>query len=81
MRLTFLHFLFSYNIAFSIFAFAEYIVAVANMAYYWTIVQDLPTEQVVVMRPGTLTQPQSMPKTTDAAAKTYANGIGTEDGE
>ena len=51
------------------------------MAYYWTIVQDLPTEQIVVMRPGTLPQPQSMPKTINAAAKAYANGIGTEDGE
>ena len=66
------------NIAFSIFAFAEYIVAVANMAYYWTIVQDLPTEQIVVMRPGTL---PTMPKTLTAPEKTHVNGIGTEDGE
>ena len=40
--------------AFSIFAFAEYIVAVTNMSYYWTIAEDLPTEQIVVMRPGHL---------------------------
>ena len=64
---TFLHsfFLFFYYIiAFSIFAFAEYIVAVTNMAYYWTIVEDLPAEQIVVMRPGPLPSKTMVPKAT-----------------
>ena len=52
--------------AFSIFAFAEYIVAVANMGYYWTIVDDLPTEQIVVMRPGNFPSQVSMPWAADA---------------
>lgn len=42
---------FIYFPAFSIFAFVEYLVAAANMYYYWTIVCDLPTEDIVVMKP------------------------------
>ena len=34
------------------------------MAYYWTIVEDLPTEQIVVMRPGTLPSQTMVPKAT-----------------
>ena len=41
-------FLFS---AFSTFAFAEYFVATANMGYYWTLVSDLPNEEIVVKQP------------------------------
>ena len=51
--------------AFSIFAFAEYVVAVANMGYYWTIVEDLPTEQIVVMRPGTFPSSAELPQATN----------------
>lgn len=39
------------NFAFSIFAFAEYFVAAANMGYYWTLVNDLPDEEIVVKKP------------------------------
>ena len=38
-------------IAFSKFATAEYLVAVMNMAFYWTIVKDLPSEEIVVLHP------------------------------
>lgn len=44
-------FLFSVFSAFSIFAFAEYFVATANMGYYWTLVSDLPNEEIVVKQP------------------------------
>merc|ERR1719232_1540671 len=37
--------------AFSIFALAEYFVAAANMGYYWTLVDDLPNEEIVVRTP------------------------------
>lgn len=37
--------------AFSTFAFAEYFVAAANMGYYWTLVSDLPDEELVVSKP------------------------------
>ena len=37
--------------AFSKFATAEYFVAVTNMAFYWTLTQDLPTEEIAVIRP------------------------------
>ena len=37
--------------AFSIFAFVEYFVAAANMFFYWSVVLDMPDEEVVVMRP------------------------------
>jgi len=39
------------SFAFSIFAFAEYFVAAANMGYYWTLVNDLPDEEIVVKKP------------------------------
>eukprot|EP00094_Tigriopus_californicus_P006057 TCALIF_05833-PA protein Name:"Similar to CG7990 Post-GPI attachment to proteins factor 2-like (Drosophila melanogaster)" AED:0.06 eAED:0.06 QI:0/0.75/0.8/1/0.75/0.8/5/515/362 len=42
-------------LAFSIFAFVEYFVAAANMAFYWTIVDDLPNEEVTVGRPSSTT--------------------------
>lgn len=41
----------SFFSAFSIFAFAEYFVAAANMSYYWTLVNDLPDEEIVVKKP------------------------------
>ena len=37
--------------AFSTFAFAEYFVAAANMGYYWTLVGDLPDEEIIVKKP------------------------------
>ena len=40
--------------AFSIFAFVEYFVAAANMGYYWTLVSDLPNEEIIVRQPLTL---------------------------
>ena len=40
--------------AFSTFAFAEYFVAAANMGYYWTIVGDLPNEEIIVRKPYSL---------------------------
>ena len=43
--------IFFYFSAFSIFAFAEYFVAAANMGYYWTLVNDLPDEEIVVKKP------------------------------
>ncbi len=33
------------------FAFIEYWVAVANMAFYWTVGNDMPNEEIVVIRP------------------------------
>ena len=60
-------------LAFSIFAFAEYIVAVANMGYYWTIVDDLPTEQIVVMRPGNFPSRISTPSANDVIEKKSSN--------
>ena len=48
-------FLFSFS-AFSIFAFVEYFVAAANMYFYWTIVYDLPDEEIIVLKPGQLAQ-------------------------
>ena len=59
--------------AFSIFAFAEYIVAVANMGYYWTIVDDLPTEQIVVMRPGNFPSRISTPSAADVIEEKSSN--------
>jgi len=59
------HFIHCDPFAFSIFAFAEYVVAVANMGYYWTIVEDLPTEQIVVMRPGTFPSSAELPQATN----------------
>ena len=48
----FVIYIFYYFIAaFSIFAFAEYFVAAANMGYYWTLVNDLPDEEIVVKKP------------------------------
>lgn len=44
------------NMAFSIFAFAEYFVATANMGYYWTLVSDLPNEEIIVKQPLLLTR-------------------------
>ena len=46
-----IYFSFSFIAAFSIFAFAEYFVAAANMGYYWTLVNDLPDEEIVVKKP------------------------------
>ena len=60
-------------LAFSIFAFAEYIVAVANMGYYWTIVDDLPTEQIVVMRPGNFPSRISTPSAADVIEEKSSN--------
>ena len=40
-----------YFSAFSTFAFAEYFVAAANMGYYWTLVGDLPDEEIIVKKP------------------------------
>ena len=37
--------------AFSIFAFVEYFVAASNMFFYWTILDDLPDEEIVVLKP------------------------------
>ena len=51
------------------------------MAYYWTIVEDLPTEQIVVMRPGNLPYPPTMPKATIAATETQVQCMGEEDGK
>ena len=62
--------------AFSIFAFVEYLVAAANMYYYWTIVCDLPTEDIVVMKP-----PQRAQKLTAAADTTAINGHAIGKGE
>ena len=62
-------------LAFSIFAFAEYIVAVANMGYYWTIVDDLPTEQIVVMRPGSFPSQISTPSAADVNAGKPSNNV------
>ena len=62
-------------LAFSIFAFAEYIVAVANMGYYWTIVDDLPTEQIVVMRPGSFPSQISTPSAADVNAENPSNNL------
>ena len=33
------------------FAFIEYWVAAANMAFYWTVGSDMPNEEIVVVRP------------------------------
>jgi len=38
-------------LAFSIFAFIEYWVAAANMAFYWTVGTDMPDEEIIVVRP------------------------------
>ena len=80
---SFIHFYFFLHnlIAFSIFAFAEYIVAVANMGYYWTIVGDLPTEQIVVMRPGTFPSQTAMPKALNECTETQSKRINAEDGK
>ena len=32
------------------FAFVEYWVAAANMAFYWTVGTDMPNEEIVVVR-------------------------------
>jgi hypothetical protein len=37
----------------------EYFVAAANMYYYWTIVTDLPDEELVVLKPPKLKKPLS----------------------
>ena len=68
-------------LAFSIFAFAEYIVAVANMGYYWTIVEDLPTEQIVVMRPGIIPSQTTMTKASNTCTEEQTKSIKTEDGK
>lgn len=39
------------SMAFSIFAFVEYWVAVSNMGFYWTVVTDMPNEEIVVLKP------------------------------
>jgi len=49
------HFIHCDIFAFSKFATAEYFVAVTNMAFYWTLTMDLPTEQVLVLRPPSVT--------------------------
>jgi len=67
------HFIHCDPFAFSIFAFAEYIVAVANMGYYWTIVDDLPTEQIVVMRPGNFPSRISTPSAADVIEEKSSN--------
>jgi len=33
------------------FAFIEYWVAAANMAFYWTVGTDMPDEEIIVVRP------------------------------
>ncbi len=33
------------------FAFIEYWVASANMAFYWTVGSDMPNEEIIVVRP------------------------------
>jgi hypothetical protein len=80
---SFIHFFFFFHnlIAFSIFAFAEYIVAVANMGYYWTIVDDLPTEQIVVIRPGIFPSQTAMPNASNACTESQPKSIKTEDGK
>lgn len=37
-------------LAFSWFAFCEYVVALANMAFHVTVILDFPTEQLIVAR-------------------------------
>ena len=69
------------SLAFSIFAFAEYIVAVANMGYYWTIVEDLPTEQIVVMRPGNFPIQAPTPWAAKANKETARKSRGDENGK
>ena len=64
----------NFVVAFSIFAFAEYVVAVANMGYYWTIVDDLPTEQIVVMRPGTFPSSAELPQATNESTDGQLKG-------
>jgi len=34
-----------------VFAFIEYWVAAANMAFYWTVGSDMPNEEIIVVRP------------------------------
>ena len=34
------------------FAFVEYWVAAANMAFYWTVGSEMPNEEIVVIRFG-----------------------------
>ena len=51
------------------------------MAYYWTIVEDLPTEQIVVMRPGNLPSQATMPKATITTTEAQLKDMRTEDGK
>merc|ERR1711997_560507 len=46
------HFIHCDAFAFSKFATAEYFVAVTNMAFYWTLTTDLPSEEIMVLRGG-----------------------------
>ena len=62
-------FFISFFPAFSIFAFAEYFVAAANMGYYWTLVNDLPDEEIVVKKPGHPSIPNGHPVITADAVK------------
>jgi hypothetical protein len=44
------HRLLCHDMAFSWFAFCEYVVALANMAFHITVILDFPTEHLVVAR-------------------------------
>ncbi|KAJ8983911.1 hypothetical protein NQ317_006715 [Molorchus minor] len=44
------HRLFCHNMAFSMFALCEYIIALANMAFHVAVILDFPTEHFVIAK-------------------------------
>ena len=66
--------------AFSIFAFVEYFVAASNMFFYWTILDDLPDEEIVVLKPlGSKDAVGGGGGSKDAASASVANGHCSQD--
>ena len=51
------------------------------MGYYWTIVEDLPTEQIVVMRPGNFPIQAPTPWAAKANKETAPKSRGEENGK
>lgn len=45
-----IYFLLIFVLAFSWFAFCEYIIASANMAFHITVILDFPTENLIIAR-------------------------------
>ena len=50
------------------------------MGYYWTIVDDLPSEQIVVMRPGNFPIQATTPWAAKPTTEKSPNGMGEQNG-